>query len=373
MRAVAKVFGALALLVVTVLVALGVFVQSPVQAVAWQPSAPPSADDGPYARNLALQQAQVFGQGNVLHPESFAMGPDGAAYTGMSNGDIVRIERATLLAPNAQVSLPMQVLGNTGGRPLGLVFHPDGYLVVADALLGLVSFSLQGEVKVLSTAAEGVPFKFVDDVDVSADGRYAYFSDASSKFDLNNYVLDILEHRGNGRLLRYDFLTGQTTTLMRGLQFANGVVLSHEEDYVLVNETAAYRIARHWLKGGKAGQSDVFADNLPGFPDNIRRDSQGHFWVAVPSLRDPMVDGLAAYPEARAFLAKLLSFVKFPVSPYAMVLAFNAQGEVVANLQAPKAGGYYYYITQVTPWGKELLLGSVHVPGFATISNPLGQ
>ncbi|HEX4844534.1 MAG TPA: SMP-30/gluconolactonase/LRE family protein [Limnobacter sp.] len=372
MRAVAKVFGALALLVVTILVALGVFVQSPAQPIAWQPSAPPSADDGPYARNLALQQVQLFGQSNVLHPESFAIGPDGAAYTGLSNGDIVRIEPAALSVPNAQASLPMQVLGSTGGRPLGLVFHPDGFLVVADALLGLVSFTLQGDVKVLSTASEGLPFKFVDDVDVSADGRYAYFSDASSKFDLNNYVLDILEHAGNGRLLRYDFATGQTTTLMRGLQFANGVVLSHDEDYVLVNETGAYRIARHWLEGSKAGQSDVFADNLPGFPDNIRRDAQGHFWVAVPSLRDPLVDGLAAYPGARAFIAKLLQFVQFPVSPYAMAVAYNKQGEVVANLQAPKAGGYYHYITQVTPWDGKLLLGSVHIPGFATISNPLG-
>ncbi|HEX4879877.1 MAG TPA: SMP-30/gluconolactonase/LRE family protein [Limnobacter sp.] len=373
MRAIAKVFGGLALLLVTAVVLLGVFVQSPVQAVAWEPPPAPNMNGGPYARNEALKQAKVFGQGNVFHPESFAIGPDGAAYTGLSNGDIVRIHRSALSAPNAQVSLPMQVLGNTGGRPLGMVFHPDGFLVVADAMHGLVSFSLQGEIKVLSTSSEGVPFRFVDDVDVSADGRYAYFSDASSKFGLNDYVLDIVEHAGNGRLLRYDFSTGQTTTLMRGLQFANGVALSHAEDHVLVNETGAYRIARHWLKGSKAGQSDVFVDNLPGFPDNIRRDAHGHFWVAVPSLRDPLVDGLAGYPAARALVAKLLKFVQFPVSPYAMVIAYDAQGEVVANLQAPKAGGYYHYITQVTPWHGDLLMGSVQIPGFATISNPLGQ
>ncbi|WP_370263682.1 SMP-30/gluconolactonase/LRE family protein [Limnobacter sp.] len=372
MRVLVNVFAALLLLVIA-LVLLLFLLPSPIQAVAWQAPAAPGMDDGPYARNALLGDATVHGRANVLHAESFAIGPDGAAYTGLSNGDVVRVEREALAVPQAAQQLPMKRVGNTGGRPLGLVFHPDGYLVVADGVRGLLKLSLQGEVAVLSTASEGLPFAFVDDVDVSADGRYAYFSDASSKFGLSHYTLDILEHAGNGRLLQYDFETGQTTTLLHGLQFANGVVLSHDGRYVLVNETAAYRITRYWLKGERAGQAESFVQNLPGFPDNIRRGADGHYWVAMPSLRDPLVDKLATYPAVRNGLATLLQHIEFPVKPHAMALAFNAEGNVAANLQAPKAGGYYYYITQVTPWGDQLLMGSVHITGLAVAPNPLAK
>ena len=39
---------------------------------------------------------------------------------------------------------------------------------------------------------------------------------------------------------------------MDGLQFANGVVLSPDESYLLVAETGAYRITRLWLGGARA-------------------------------------------------------------------------------------------------------------------------
>jgi sugar lactone lactonase YvrE len=290
----------------------------------------------------------------------------------MNTGEIVRFDPENLQVKESPQTTPFDLIANTKGRPLGLVFHPEGFLVVADAIKGLLKVTLQGEVTVLSTESEGVPFKFVDDVAVSADGRYAYFSDASSKFDFNNYVLDVLEHGPNGRLLQYDFQTGETKTLLRGLQFANGVTISKAGDYVLVNETGEYRIVRYWLQGERAGTRDVFVDGLPGFPDNIRMDVDGNYWVAVPSLRDPLLDSLADQPAVRKVMAKLLNYVQFPIKPKAMALAINPQGTVIANLQAEKAGAYYYYVTQVTPFNGKLYLGSVHINGVATISNPLG-
>ena len=176
----------------------------------------------------------------------------------------------------------------------------------------------------------------------------------------------------NQRLLQYDFLTGETKTLLGGLQFANGVTISKAGDYVLVNETGEYRIVRYWLQGEKAGTSDVFVDGLPGFPDNIRTDADGNYWLAVPSLRDPLLDSLADKPAVRKAMAKLLNYVQFPIKPRAMALAINPQGTVIANLQAEKAGAYYYYLTQVTPFDGKLYFGSVHINGVATISNPLG-
>lgn len=373
MRALGKVLIAVVLLPVVVIGGVVVFGSTPVEPVAWKPAPMPSLTAGPYASNEQLKNAQVFGTYNLLQPESIAPGRDGQLYTGMNTGEIIRFSPAKLQVPESPQTTPFDLIANTKGRPLGLVFHPEGYMVVADAIKGLLKVTMQGEVTVLSTESEGVPFKFVDDVAVSADGRFAYFSDASSKFDLNSYVLDVLEHGPNGRLLQYDFQTGETKTLLSGLQFANGVTISKNGDHVLVNETGEYRIVRYWLQGNKAGTSDVLIDGLPGFPDNIRTDADGNYWVAIPSLRDPLLDALADKPAVRKAMAKLLNYVQFPIKPKAMALAINPQGTVIANLQADKAGDYYYYVTQVTPFDGKLYFGSVHINGVATISNPLSQ
>ncbi|KAL2945606.1 Protein STRICTOSIDINE SYNTHASE-LIKE 3 [Bienertia sinuspersici] len=39
-----------------------------------------------------------------------------------------------------------------------------------------------------------------------------------------------------------------------------------------------------WLKGEKVGTSESFAI-LPGFPDNVRTNKEGDFWVALHCRR----------------------------------------------------------------------------------------
>ena len=175
----------------------------------------------------------------------------------------------------------------TGGRPLGIDFDAQGNLIVADGIKGLLRIDSAGQnAEVLSTSAEGVPFAFTDDVDVAADGKI-YFSDASSKFSVKKWgaiygsFLAILEHSGDGRLLEYDPATGVTRVLLKGLTFANGVAIAHDQSFLLLTETGNYRIHRYYLRGPKKGQSEIFMDNLPGFPDNISTGGDGRFWVSL--------------------------------------------------------------------------------------------
>ncbi len=88
----------------------------------------------------------------------------------------------------------------------------------------------------------------------------------------------------NGRLLSYNFITGVTSLLLDNLYFANGVALSNDESFLLVNETAASRVRRYWLTGPNAGQSGVFAyinQNSDWLPDNITHNDQSLFWVST--------------------------------------------------------------------------------------------
>jgi DNA-binding beta-propeller fold protein YncE len=185
-----------------------------------------------------------------------------------------------------------------------------------------------------------VAFHLTDDLAVTADGSKVYFTDASSKYGYRHSTDDIVEHAGHGRLLVYDFTTGKTQVLLRNMQFSNGVALGPDESYVLVNETGNYRILRFWLKAEKAGTSDVFADNLPGFPDNITFNGSDRFWVAIYAPRSSIADRLAQYPYARKMVMRVLKFLPPPLKRQTFALAFSPSGRLVANLQYEGSDAY---------------------------------
>ena len=151
-------------------------------------------------------------------------------YAGYKDGKIIKYD---------VYGKSMGIFVNTDGRPLGLDFDGDGNLIIADAYKGLLSADKDGNLTTLTTEAEGLPFKFTDDVDVAVDGKI-YFTDASSKYDIHDYRIDLMVHRPFGRLVMYDPESGTTETLLTGLYFANGVAVSPEGDFVLVNETSEY-------------------------------------------------------------------------------------------------------------------------------------
>lgn len=57
----------------------------------------------------------------------------------------------------------------------------------------------------------------------------------STRFDLAEGLMVLLTGPA-GRMLKYDPAKKSSTVLMDGLAFANGIVLSDKEDYVLVSE-----------------------------------------------------------------------------------------------------------------------------------------
>ena len=319
---------------------------SPIDPVAWE--APPiPLMSGALEPNDTLMKAELLARGQVHGPEDTAMDAQGQLYSGLHDGKIVRIK----------VDGSVETFADTQGRPLGMDFDAQGNLIVADAYKGLLSINAQGRITVLTTEAEGVPFKFTDDLDIARDGTI-YFSDASARFEQPDYLLDLLEARPHGRLLSYNPATGQTRVLLKDLYFANGVALSTNEDFVLVNETYRYRITSYWLSGAKAGSHDIFIDNLPGLPDNLQGDRNGTFWVALPSPRKADADMLHRSPWAKAQLAKLPRAFWPKAVPYGFAIALNEQGEIIRSLH-DTSGTHLRMITSVKPVGDYLYFGSL--------------
>ncbi|MBN7768539.1 SMP-30/gluconolactonase/LRE family protein [Marinobacter daepoensis] len=335
------------LLVVFLLAGGFLLAPSPIDSKAWvAPSAP--AMTGVLAPNHRLQQAELMALGQVYGPEDTTVDRQGVLYTGTQDGWIVRVH------PDGTVERWLQ----TEGRPLGMVVDQGGNLIVADAWKGLLSISPEGDVSVLAREAGGTPFRFTDDVVIAPDGRI-YFTDASSRFHQPDYVLDLLEMRPHGRLLRFNPKTRKTEVLLGNLHFANGVAVSPEGDYLLVNETWKYRILRYWLSGPKAGRTEVFADNLPGFPDNLAVDDAGRYWVAFPTLRNPQVDSMHQTPWLKDLVAKLPDSLKPQPQDYGLVVAFDRDGQMLTSLHDP-LGTHLREITSVNPHDGALYFGSLH-------------
>ena len=326
----------------------------PISPVAWNPPQAPALT-GQYQQNSRLAGVERISLGTSdarpgagFGPEDVAIDAEGRIYAGLDDGRIMRLQ--------ADGTRPEE-FSTTHGRPLGLIFDGNGNLIVADAIAGLLSIARDGSVSVLTTEADGVRFACTNDLDIAADGTI-YFTDASSKFPLSNYRADILEHGRHGRLLAYDPKTKTTQTLMKDLCFANGVAVSPDQTFLLVVETTAYRVDRFWLRGPKQGQSEIFIDNLPGFPDGISANGKDKFWLALVTPRDKTLDTLLPHPFLRKVVYRLPKVIQPAPKRYSFVLALDLNGKVVENLQNP-APDCYAQIANAVEHNGALYFGSI--------------
>ena len=355
--------GLFALLIIVLLIVLYFLAWPvPIEPVAWK--APPNSGyTGPFAQNELLKAIEFLKMGTNYGPEDVAVDNQGRLYCTSHEGVIVRLQPDGTKPEN---------WANTKGRPLGIDFDKAGNLIIADAFRGLLSISPEGKIIELTTVADGIPIRYADDVDCAADGKI-YFSDASTKFGakesggtMEGSLLDIMEHGGHGRLLVYDPATRQTKTLLSGLNFANGVAVSPDQNYVLINETGSYRVIRYWIAGPNIGKSEPIIENLPGFPDNISTGLEGRFWVAFVSPRNKLVDDLSEKPFLRKMIQRLPKFVRPEATSYGHIIAIDGNGKVLKDLQDPKTN--YPQNTSVTETKEFLYIGSLISPVVARLA-----
>jgi sugar lactone lactonase YvrE len=339
----------------------------PIEPVSWDaPTAPGYV--GPHAVNDKLAQLNIIDLGTEAGPEHMALGPDGKLYAAVESGRILRMQ-----ADGSQ----REVFVQTGGRVLGFDFDARGHLIAADAVKGLLSIAPDQSIQLLTDKVhvngQPDPIRYADAVVVAQNGKM-YLSDASTRFAPKDWggtfeasVLDILEQAATGRVLEYDPASGQTRVVAHGLSFANGVALSRDEKHLFVNETGKYRVwkidvnAQAVDVNQKGDQARVLFDNLPGYPDNLMRGRDGKIWLGFAKPRNPTIDHLAQHPFMRKVTLRLPR-VLWPIpQAYGHVMAFNEDGQVVADLQDPS--GQYPESTGVTETADRLYIQSLHAKG----------
>jgi sugar lactone lactonase YvrE len=289
-------------------------------------------------------------------------GPDeGAVFTGTEDGTIHRVH------PDGG---RVDTVAHTGGRPLGLELLPDGRLLVCDARRGVLAVDLRtGGVDSLVETVDGRPMRFCNNAAVADDGT-VYFSDSSTVHPIDEWKAEIIEVTRTGRLLRRD-PDGSVEVVLDGLAFANGVALAGDGSFVAVAETAARTVVRHWLTGPLAGTRDHLVSELPGYPDNIARGSDGLVWVTIASPRDPLVERLQQGPH---WLRRQVTRIPERLQPAprrtVRVQAYDAAGRLVHDLPVDdvEARARFHMVTGVREHEGRIWMGSLHEPAVAVLT-----
>ena len=124
---------------------------------------------------------------------------------------------------------------------------------------------------------------------------------------------------------------------MDGLNFANGIAISRDQRFLLVNETASYKVWRYWLRGPDAGTSEFILENLPGFPDNLNNGLNERFWLGLVAPRNEIIDALSDKPVLRKVIQRLPAFIRPKIQPSSHLIGIDGDGLVLMNLQGGAA------------------------------------
>lgn len=287
----------------------------------------------PYELNNAISRTDYIGLGELEGPEDVILDRDDHLYCGTRHGEIVRF-----FAPDYTRS---EVFAHIGGFPLGLAFDKKGNLLSCVGAMGLYSISPDREVTRLSaetrrswtSVQDDARLRDPNDLDIAADGKI-YFTDSTKRYDAHDWTLDSIENRATGRLLVYDPATGETKTLLDGYRYTNGVCMAHDGKSLFFAESWACRVHRYWLEGPKAGTAECVIRDMPGYPDNINRASDGTYWMAWLGMRTPSFDLSLRHPGFRKRMTRRLPQDDwlFPNINTGGVVKFDDTGRIIGTL-----------------------------------------
>ena len=263
-------------------------------------------------------------------------------------------------------------VGDTGGRPLGLELLPDGRLLVCDARRGLLALDPRtGAIEELADARAR-----------PADGVLQQRRGAQRRRHLVLRLLHASTASTGGRPTSSrtpapdGCCAGRRTARSRwcstGSRFANGVALAADESYVAVAETAGRTVVRRWLTGADGpGSATCSPTDLPGYPDNIARGSDGLVWVTIASPTRPGA-GAAACTAPRCRVRRLAWRLpdRLQPKPKRTVAGAGLRRRRRRGARPAADASAYHLVTGVREHEGRVWLGSLEEPAVAVLRRP---
>jgi gluconolactonase len=163
---------------------------------------------------------------------------------------------------------------NTGGTPVGLAFHPDGSLYVADEgerTHGILRITPDAKESILVNEYEGRPLLGSNDLCFDRNG-VLYFSDPGNSWT-DNPIGGFYRLFPNGKLEQID----------TGFALPNGVEVTADGTAVILSETGTNQLFRYAINSdGTMGPRQPWAtlDPVGLGPDGLAFDVNGDLYVA---------------------------------------------------------------------------------------------
>jgi len=299
---------------------------------------------GVYSVNEKLTRGKNL---SLPGPECVVEDEDKNIYTGLRDGRLLKISPDL----NGKIGeglietfflsyfphLPSSYPNASHGRPLGLRIRGKK-LFVMDSIYGLYTIHLETkEVDFLVSLTDVYPpMKLPDDLDITSDDKFIYFTDACQLFPIHLSIYSFFEGKCTGRLFRYEISTKKIETLVEGLCFANGVQLSRDEKMLVLAESLPRRI-NYFNVNDFSLKSRVL---LPTLPDNVRINKRGNYWVGSNTPYDDILLFLFSKPLLRNIMSGLIpisTIMKHIPKQHSVLLELNDEGKVLQSLHDPYA------------------------------------
>ncbi|WP_313954428.1 SMP-30/gluconolactonase/LRE family protein [Anabaena subtropica] len=201
------------------------------------------------------------------YTEGVVLDNDGNLYFSQTQAGTI-----TVLTPDGIQRIWAKVPGANGHKIM-----PDGTHIIA-AKNSVVQLDADGKLlKVVAKEFDGKPLQYPNDITINPEEGGFYFTDSGNS---NPQI-------PNGAVYYVDTV-GKINSVVTGLAFANGILLTHDRQRLFVAESNRNRILVYDLiSPGKVGAQKVFAelpvkqrDQIDNKPDGICQDAVGNLYVA---------------------------------------------------------------------------------------------
>uniref|UniRef100_A0A914D2K3 Strictosidine synthase conserved region domain-containing protein n=1 Tax=Acrobeloides nanus TaxID=290746 RepID=A0A914D2K3_9BILA len=312
--------------------------------------------------NDALKDAKILLKSKISAPESVVVEKN-VIYTGSaSDGNFFKIVDEQI---EKTINNPFG-----SGAIFGLRRLNKTDFVAADMINGILVVNFEtGNIRHLIPSGKEIhnfKISMTNDIDI-IDEDTIIFTDTCSKWDFSKLGYCFFEHIPNGRVFKYQISTNKLELLIDELYFPNGLQILPDRKSILIGELWAARITQLYIEGPKKNERKIFADNLPGFSDNIRLSTHGTIYVAMAGVRQPTatsyLETIGNFPAIRKVFMQFLPeiflkiwvFLQYSIQ-HGLVLEYDTNGILIRTLQDPT--GVVNRISHVADDGEFLYLGS---------------
>ncbi|CAD5218569.1 unnamed protein product [Bursaphelenchus okinawaensis] len=314
-----------------------------------------------------IKSIDKVAEGQIFGPECLVIHKN-AIYSANLDGSIAKIVDGKVVKKLELFKNNPACRQHKCSQPLGIRYWKEEKFVFADGTLGIFVVDFKTEqFKQVCTAGYVIgkwPIGFADDFDFIGENTIV-FSDMNPKCGMRNFVHCFMEYSKDGRIIKLNLNTGELEIIVEDILTPNGVVAHPDKQSAIVASSVQSQLYRVYYAGSKKGNVEVFADGLPGLPDNLRQTSGGKtFWIAFYQSNvggRPPIQVFSEYPSVRKVLNYfhhlLLPLEQLLFGNHVVFVEMDFDGNVVSSVHDPE--GRLKVTTTVIDDGKYLYFGNL--------------